>query len=161
MRYRSVKAILAIASCAYFCENSSDSDPHWFHGFISVRIWIRIRIRVKIQGLDQNWKNLQMKKINIFWIKISIYVFVGLRKAYKLQEKPLALKKRTFRHFKIFYFCGSFLSSWIRIKPTKICADPSGPGSENGGKQCWKHTAGPRLDLFNPFVPPYFLKLLI
>ncbi len=29
---RSVGAILFIASCAYFSENSSVLDPHWFNG---------------------------------------------------------------------------------------------------------------------------------
>jgi hypothetical protein len=63
----------------------------------------------------------------------------------KLKEKPSALKKEhpALPNMKIlyfFYFCGSFLPSWIRIRirnlnadpdpATQINADPCGSGSE-------------------------------
>jgi hypothetical protein len=63
----------------------------------------------------------------------------------KLQEKPSALKREhpVLKNMKIlffFYFCWSFLPSWIRIRirnlnadpnpATQINADPCGSGSE-------------------------------
>jgi hypothetical protein len=63
----------------------------------------------------------------------------------KLQEKPSALKRKhpVLKNLKIldfFYFCGTFLPSWIRIRnlnadpdpdpATQINADPCGSESE-------------------------------
>jgi hypothetical protein len=65
----------------------------------------------------------------------------------KLQEKSSALKRehpvlKTWKFWTFFYFCGSFLPSWIRIRSrnlnadpdpnpaTQINADPCGSGSE-------------------------------
>jgi hypothetical protein len=47
----------------------------------------------------------------------------------KLQEKPSALKKEhpALQNMKIlyfFYFCGSFLPSWIRIRIRNLNKDP-------------------------------------
>jgi len=67
----------------------------------------------------------------------------------KLQDKPSALKRETpvNKNMKIldfFYFCGSFLAAWIRIRisnlnvdpdpATQINADPCGSGSETLNK---------------------------
>jgi hypothetical protein len=63
-----------------------------------------------------------------------------------LKEKPSALKREhpVLKNMKIlafFYFCGSFLPSWIRIRnlnadpdpATQINADPCGSGSKTLG----------------------------
>ncbi len=55
--------------------------------------------------MTKNWKNLQLEK-NV--------------RTPKLQKKPSALQNMKFHNF--FYFCGSFLPSWTRIR--------SGSGSE-------------------------------
>jgi hypothetical protein len=59
----------------------------------------------------------------------------------KLQEKPSALKRehpvlKNMKNLDFFHFCGSYLSSWIRIRnlnadpdpATQINADPCGSG---------------------------------
>jgi hypothetical protein len=49
-------------------------------------------IRIWIQGFDdQKFEKIQLKILFSFFIKIAIYLSIGLR----LQEKPSALKKRT------------------------------------------------------------------
>jgi hypothetical protein len=65
--------------------------------------------------------------------KVQFTVFISMTS--KPQKKPSALKRdqpalRNMGNFFIFsYFYGPFLSSWIRIQPTKMKVDPCGSGS--------------------------------
>ncbi len=66
--------------------------------------------------------NLQLKKQLIFlWKKLAIYLYLGLHKGCPSYRKSLQPSKENIQHFKtwsfiiFFYFCGSFLPSWIRI----------------------------------------------
>ncbi len=99
-------------------------------------IRIRIQFWILIKGfLTQICKMLQLKK-NHFFIKKD-YFFIPRppwRKS-KLQEKPPVLNKKTSSISKhemssLFYFCRSFLPSWIWIQPTKMNADPWRSGSK-------------------------------
>ncbi len=84
----------------------------------SILGWIPIRIRVL---MTKNWKNLQLKKNSTFFgSKIAVYLPLGLQKKKSnlqkfsaLKIKLSALQNMNFHNF--FYFCGSFLHSWIRI----------------------------------------------
>jgi hypothetical protein len=84
-------------------------------------------------------KSLQLKKKKIFFgSKIVIFLSLGLRKGHPSSRRSLQPSKKEHSSILSFLFLwviDSFLPFWIRTKPTKICADPSGPGSENGGKQ--------------------------
>ncbi len=68
-------------------------------------------------------KNYSRKKIKkIFGSKTTIYLSLGLQKERLSYRRSLQLSKEAIQHFKtwtcrkIFYFCGSFLPSWIRIR---------------------------------------------
>jgi hypothetical protein len=84
---------------------------------------LRIRILFWIQGFDEQ----KLRKI------------LAEKRTPKLQEKPSALKRehlaiqnmKFLYFFTFFFFCGSFLPSWIRIRiqQLKINADPCGSGS--------------------------------
>ncbi len=82
--------------------------------------WIPIRI----QGFDdRNLKKVNnWKKLNIFWSKIAIHLSLGIYKGRPSYRRSLQSSKENIQHFKIwnfitfFYFCGSFLPSWIRIR---------------------------------------------
>jgi hypothetical protein len=85
---------------------------------------IRIRIQhFRLNTDDQKWGKIYSKKrIKNFWIKnYETTIPRPLERTSKLQKKPSALQRehsalhnRKFLNF--FYFCGSFLSSWIRIR---------------------------------------------
>ncbi len=68
------------------------------------------------------WKNLQLKKLDIFLSKIAIYLSLGLHKWGPSYRRSLQPSKENIQHFKtwhfltFFYFCGSFLPFWIRIQ---------------------------------------------
>ncbi len=76
----------------------------------------RSGFRIRIPDLDPEFDDLNLKKFT-----------AGTP---KLQEKLSALKKENIQHFKtwkfctFFYFCGSFLPSWIRIRTHNLNADP-------------------------------------
>ncbi len=81
------------------------------------------------------------------WSKIAIYLSLGLHKGRTSYRRSLQSSKENIQHFKtwkfftFFYFCGSFLPSWIRIRirnlnvdldpdpASQINADPCGSGS--------------------------------
>jgi hypothetical protein len=65
---------------------------------------------IRIQGFnDQKLKKFQLKKIKFFvGSKTTIYLSLGLHK-----ERPS--DRRSLQLSNFFYFCGSFLPSWIRI----------------------------------------------
>ncbi len=57
----------------------------------------------------------------MFWSKNAIYLSLGLHKVRPSYRRSLQLSKEAIQHFKhellkFFYFCGSFLPSWIRIR---------------------------------------------
>ncbi len=102
---------------------------------LRIRIhFIRIRIQhfklntdpdpIRIQGFnDQKLKkNYCWKKITFFCVKTTIYLSLGLHRERPSYRRSLQLLKEAIQHFKkltfkiFFYFCGSFLSSWIRIR---------------------------------------------
>ncbi len=77
--------------------------------------------------MTKNWKNLKLKKIKaeifffMFWIKnCNFLILRPLKRTPKLQEKPSALKRKhpaiqNMKFLYFFFFCGSFLPSWIRL----------------------------------------------
>ncbi len=97
--------------------------------------WIPIRI----QGFDDQKlkKKLQLKKkFHIFFIKTAIYLSLGLHKGRPIYRRSLPPSKeyiqgvKTWYFLTLSYFCGSFLSSWIRIRNT--AAAPSTPPPPGG-----------------------------
>jgi hypothetical protein len=84
--------------------------------------------------MTENCKILQLAIILYSAIKILknvIYSSLGLyegrpsyRRSLQPQNKTSSTSNKIVLH--IFYFCGPFLPSWIRIQPTKINADPLG-----------------------------------
>ncbi len=84
-------------------------------------------IRIRIQSgsralLTKNWKQKFSWKKNIFFgSKTTIYLSLDLHKEHPSYRRSLQLSKEAIQHFKTwtlkknFYFCGSFLPSWIRI----------------------------------------------
>ncbi len=131
---------------------SLDPDPH--QNFTDPQHWVIfplglcIRshvIRILIQHFRLNtdpdpgfwWQkseqNLQLKK-TVFWSKTTIYLSLGLHKE-RPNNKSLQLSKENIQHFKtwnfliFFYFCGSFLPSWIRIHWPDWIRIQSGSGS--------------------------------
>ncbi len=90
-----------------------DPDPIWIQGFTD-------------QKLE---KNYNWKKFNFFGSKTTIYLSLGLHKPSKLQKKPSAFKRedpalQTWNFLIFFYFCGSFLPSWIRARIRIPNTDP-------------------------------------
>ncbi len=87
---------------------------------------MRIRIQSGSRALrTKNWeKNYCWKKFNFFGSKTTIYLSLGLHKERPSYRRSLQLSKEAIQHFKTwtfqekFYFCGSFLPSWIRIPST-------------------------------------------
>ncbi len=85
---------------------------------------IRIRVLgwIRVQGFDEKKckKNLLLKKI--FVSKTTINLPLGLRKGFPSYRRSLQSTKENIQHFKtwnlliFFYFCGSFLLSWSRIR---------------------------------------------
>jgi hypothetical protein len=69
--------------------------------------------------MTKNGKKLQLKKIKIFLIKNAVSLSIG--EVFGPQKRTSSTSKH-----EIFYFCGSFLQSWIRfrIQPSEINADP-------------------------------------
>ncbi len=88
-------------------------------------VLIRIQFRIRIKGFDE-------QKLKKFQLKIkAIYPQASVKAVQTSGEKPSTLNKRssssTSKHemsSPFFYFCGSFLPSWIRILPTNIIANP-------------------------------------
>ncbi len=86
----------------------------------------RIPIRIRIQSgsralMTKNWRRkiTAGKKIKFF---LKIYLSLGLHKERPSYRRSLQLSKEVIQDFKtwtlkkFFFFCGSFLPSWIRIR---------------------------------------------
>ncbi len=102
----------------------------------SILGWTPIRIRIQGFNDQKLKKKLQLKKKKIFWSKIAIYLSLGLHKVCPSYRRSLQLSKEAIQHFKktwsfkhFFYFCGSFLPSWIRIHWPDWIRIHSGSGS--------------------------------
>ncbi len=93
-------------------------------------------IRIRIQSgsrvlMTKSWKKVTAeKKFNFFLSKTTIYLSLGLHKGRPSYRRSLQLSKENIQHFKtcnfwiFFYFCGSFLPSWIRIQIRIPNTDP-------------------------------------
>jgi hypothetical protein len=96
-------------------------------------------------------KNYCWKKNYIFLDqKLQFTIFLGLHKGRPSYRRSLQPSKeniqylKTWKFWTFFYFCGSFLSSWIRIRnlnavpdpdpATQINADPCGSGYGSGSE---------------------------
>ncbi len=121
---------------ATYLHSMSKKRNYWLLPGLRIRInFIRIRIQhfrlntdpdpIRIQGLnDQKLKktNTAEKKFLFFLSKTAIYISLGLHKVCPSYSRSLQLSKEAIQHFKtwtftiFFYFCGSFLPSWIRIR---------------------------------------------
>jgi hypothetical protein len=76
--------------------------------------------------MNKNWKILLLKKNYIFWIRnFNLPIYLGLHHiGFPSYRRSLQSIKESMRHYKVqnmkflnfFYFCGSFLPSWIRIR---------------------------------------------
>ncbi len=126
---------LLVASRTFTCKSNKNrfksglySDQGCGPAFISpgsgssILGWILIRIQCGSRALmTKNWKKIQLKKKN-FGSKTTIYLSLGLHKERPRYRRSLQLSKETIQHFKTwtlkkkYYFCGSFLPSWIRIR---------------------------------------------
>ncbi len=112
----------------FFYSKSFAHFIRWFEqGCGSVFIWygsgssILGRIPIRIQGFwwPKIGKMYSWKKITFFWIKNYNLPIPGPPyRTSKLQKKPSALKRehtalQNMKFLNFFYFCGSFLPSWI------------------------------------------------
>ncbi len=69
---------------------------HWIQIRIQYFKWFRIRIRIRIQGFDdQKLKKIQLEKNLSFWSKIAIYLYLGLLKGRPSYRRSLQPKKKT------------------------------------------------------------------
>jgi hypothetical protein len=72
--------------------------------------------------MTKNWKNLQLKIKMFLDQKLQfMHLSLGLHKGRPSYKRSLQLSKENVQHFKtwkfsIFFFCGSFLPSWIQIR---------------------------------------------
>ncbi len=102
------------------------SDPHWFNADPDTDPDPAFFL---IADLDPGFDDLKFKKIYSWklnflfsWSKIAIYLSLGLHKGRPSYRRSLQLSKENIKHFKtwkfctFFYFCGSLLPSWIRIR---------------------------------------------
>ncbi len=83
-----------------------------------IRIWIRIQhlgwIPVRIQSFDnQKLEKIYTWNFFFFFNKIAIYPSLGIHKGGPSYRRSLQPSRENIQH--LFYFCGSFLPSWIRI----------------------------------------------
>ncbi len=107
------------------------SDPHWFNADSDPDPAFFL-IADPDPGFDDlKWKKLQMIKNYIFFgSKTTIYLSLGLHKGRPSNRRSLQPLKENIQHFKtwkfctFFYFCASFLPSWIRIRISNLNADP-------------------------------------
>ncbi len=102
----------------------------------SILGWIPIRIQYGSGSrafMTKNWENKNYswkKKKKNFWSKTTIYLSLGLYKERPSYRRSLQLSKEAIQFFntwtfkQIFYFCGSFLPSWIRIRIPNPDSDP-------------------------------------
>ncbi len=114
---------------------------HLFRSGSSILGWIRY-------WWPKTEKNLQL---HFFSSKTPIYLSIGLHKERPSYRRSLQNAKESIQHVRtwnfliFFYFCGSFLSSWIRIRfrirnPdyfTPLCADTPSPSRGREGR--WKY----------------------
>jgi hypothetical protein len=85
---------------------------------------VRIQIHSWSKGFDGHKleKNYSWKKIFFVVDQTTIYLSLGLHKGRPRFQRSLQLSKWNIQHFKtwnfliFFYLCGSFLTSWIRIR---------------------------------------------
>ncbi len=80
----------------------------------------------------KNEKKLQLEiQLSFSWSKIAIYLSLGLHKGRPSYRRSLQPSKENIQHFKtwklciFFYFYGSFLPSWIRIRNLNADPDPA------------------------------------
>jgi hypothetical protein len=108
--------------CTALKKQSFGSVFIWYGSGSSIIGWILILIQSRSRVLmTKNENNLQLKKLNLFWIKNhNLPIPRPPERMSKLQKKPSALKREhselqhmKFLHF--FYFWGSVLPSLIRI----------------------------------------------
>ncbi len=129
------------------------ADPHWFNAdpdtdpdpafFLIADPDSGFRIPDPDPGFD----DLKLKKnlIFSFWSTIAIYLSLGLHKRRPSYKRSLQPSKENIQHFKtwkfwtFFYFCGSFLPSWIRIRIRNLNADqdPDPATPINADPQPW------------------------
>jgi hypothetical protein len=99
--------------------------------FMSMRIHIRVRIQIQIQGFDE--KELKTNLLLKFLCYKNFYFFIKYVQATGEAFSPQKRTSSTYLSLKrghpalqktFFNFCGSFLPSWIRIRPKsmRICA---------------------------------------
>jgi hypothetical protein len=101
-------------SIGQWCESAS--------GFESVESWLRIRVLADPGVfMIKNWEKIIGGKI-FSGSKTTFYLSIGLHKGRPSHKRSLQLSKENIQLFKtwnfliFFYFCGSFLPSWIRIR---------------------------------------------
>ncbi len=85
-------------------DPNTDPDPIWIQGFDDQKVT----------------KKKQLKFVFLFQIKITLYLALGLHKGRPSYRRSLPPSKEYIQYLKFinlfFYFCGSFLPPWIRIR---------------------------------------------
>ncbi len=117
---------------------ASVADPHSFHPDPDPAFWAEYRSEsntfpdpIRIQGFNDQ----KRKKLLFFYQKLPFTLSLGLHKERPSYWRSLQLSKEAIQHFKtwnfliFFYFCGSFLPSWIRIHWPYWIRIQSGSGS--------------------------------
>jgi hypothetical protein len=82
--------------------------------------------------MTKTWKKFIAGKIFLIFFKskTTIYISLGLHKGFPSYRRSLQPSKENIQHLKtwnfliFFYFCGSFLPSWIQIRTPEPDTDP-------------------------------------
>ncbi len=106
------------------------SDPHWFNADPDTDpdpAFFLIADPDSGSGSRLLWPNIDKKlllkkTLNLFVSKTTIYLFLGIHKGRPSYRRSLQPSKeniqylKTWKFWTFFYFCGSFLPSWIRVR---------------------------------------------
>ncbi len=97
------------------CTYCVVSDPHW----------LLVSMRPDPVIDDQKFiKIYSWKEIKVCWSKVAIYIYLSFHKGRLSYRRSLSPRKRTSSTSKHeifpFFFWGSFLPSWIRIRNTDV-----------------------------------------
>jgi hypothetical protein len=93
-------------------------------------------MRIQIQDFDEQilGKNLQVKKINIFLMKIAIYLSLCLHKGRPNYRRSLQPSKENIKHMKLlklfFTFVGHFAHLDLDLDTDQAHQNQCGTGSE-------------------------------
>ncbi len=140
----------------------------------SILGWTPIQIRIRIQSgsralMTKNCKKITAEKFFFSFKNCNLPIPRPFIKYVQVIEEAFSSQKRpsnTSKHELFFYFCGSFLPSWIRIRipnpdpQARLNPDPIRIRIRNPGLDCWRKKFGPIFkELWNFLCKKIVIKL--